>query len=314
MREATIIRAMENALLTIASLTAIIVLGAIVARVVTLPTGFADTLSKLVFNITVPCAIFHAFALAEFDLSLLFLAVIGLVCAFVPWLIGVIITRREDYDHRVFMMMNISGFNLGSFTLPFAQTVFPAGSALMLCLVDAGNALMMSGGTFAFSSALLDKGSSSRERLVMAVKRLFSSVPFDLYIVLIALAVLNVNIPSQVVTFIEPIANANSFLSMFMLGLMVQFSIDRNKIGQLVRLIGLRIVFSLVMTVAVMMFLPFDFVTRVVVAALLWSPIGSLGPVYTMWAKGDVGLAGLANVVSIVIAIFAMTITALILA
>ena len=97
--------AMENALLTVASLTAIIALGFVVARTMELPRGFTDTLSKIVFRITLPCAIFHAFASNGFDASLLLLALVGLGCTFIPWLIGTLLTAREDRDHRILMMM-----------------------------------------------------------------------------------------------------------------------------------------------------------------------------------------------------------------
>lgn len=306
--------AMENALLTVSSFTAIIALGFIVARTMKLPEGFTDALSKIVFRITLPCAIFHAFASNSFDASLLLLAAVGLGCTFIPWLIGTLLTAREDRDHRVLMMMNISGFNIGCFVLPFAQALFPPSAALTVCLFDAGNALMMSGGTYAFSSAVLDKGGSHWERAMLAAKRLFSSVPFDLYCILIAISLLGITIPSQVVSFIEPISNANSFLAMFMLGLMVHFSLGKGKAGQLVRLVGLRLAFSAVMSIGALTLLPFDSLTCAVVAALLWSPMGALGPVYTLWAKGDVGLAGFANVITIVVGIVAMTAVALSLA
>ena len=45
--------------------------------------------------------------------------------------------------------------------------------------------------------------------------------------------------------------------------------------------------------------LPFDPVTRKVVAVLAWAPAPSMGPVYTLWAGGDKGLAGMANALTI---------------
>ena len=125
---------------------------------------------------------------------------------------------------------------------------------------------------------------------------------------------MGVTIPEQVVSFIEPISNANSFLAMFMLGLMVQFSLGKGKVFQLVRLLGLRFLFSAVMSIGAMTLLPFDPVTRMVIAALLWSPMGALGLVYTLWAKGDVGLAGFANVVTVAVGIVSMTAAAMMIA
>lgn len=306
---------MADALLTVTSLVLVIVLGFVIAHIIKVPRGFTDMLSKIVFNITIPCAIFHAFALAQFDLWLLILAGLGLATTFIPWLIGTVIVRNEEYTRRVFMMMNISGFNIGSFVLPFAQMVFPAGSVLYVCLFDAGNALMMSGGVYAFSSAILNKGATHSERVKLALKRLFSSVPFDLYIIFIILAILHLQVPSFLVTLVEPVSNANAFLAMLMLGMMVNFSIDKTKMGQLVRLLGLRFGLSALMSVAIFfMPLPLDMSIRIIIIAILWSPIGALGPVFTMRAKGDVGLAGFANVISVIVGVAAMTVAAVMLA
>lgn len=306
---------MADALLTVTSLVLVIVLGFVIAHIIKVPRGFTDMLSKIVFNITIPCAIFHAFALAQFDLWLLILAGLGLATTFIPWLIGTVIVRNEEYTRRVFIMMNISGFNIGSFVLPFAQMVFPAGSVLYVCLFDAGNALMMSGGVYAFSSAILNKGATHSERVKLALKRLFSSVPFDLYIIFIILAILHLQVPSFLVTLVEPVSNANAFLAMLMLGMMVNFSIDKTKMGQLVRLLGLRFGLSALMSVAIFfMPLPLDMSIRIIIIAILWSPIGALGPVFTMWAKGDVGLAGFANVISVIVGVAAMTVAAVMLA
>ena len=302
---------MENALLTVASFCSIIALGFVVARTMKLPEGFTDTLSKIVFRFTLPAAIFHTFATSAFDASYLVLALVGLACTFFPWLIGSLVTWRESHDRRVLMMMNISGFNIGCFVLPFAQALFPPGAALIVCLFDAGNALMMSGGTYAFSSAILDKSGSHMERAMLAAKRLLSSVPFDLYCILIIVFMLGFTVPDQAIKFIEPLSNANAFLAMFMLGLMVQFSLGKGKTFQLVRLLALRFILAAIMSALVVMFLPFDNTVIMVIVALLWSPMGALGPVYTLWAKGDVGLAGFANVITIVVGVIAMTAVAL---
>ena len=69
---------------------------------------------------------------------------------------------------------------------------------------------------------------------------------------------------------------------MFMLGLMVQFSLGKGKVFQLVRLLGLRFLFSAVMSIGAMTLLPFDPVTRMVIAVLLWSPMGALAGIHPL--------------------------------
>ena len=151
---------MENALITVASLTTIIILGVVMPRIIKIPHVFIDILSKIVFNITVPCAIFYAFVTSEFNPSLIMLVGVGFLCCFIPWFVAMLITWREDRDHKVFMMCNISGYNIGNFVLPFAMTMFPSHTIVAICLFDAGNALMTNGGIYPFTSALVEKGTS----------------------------------------------------------------------------------------------------------------------------------------------------------
>ena len=107
--------------------------------------------------------------------------------------------------------------------------------------------------------------------------------------------------------FTEPMANANAFLAMFMLGLVTNLHVDAQKVGRLVRLLGARLMANVLFTAAVLLALPFAAGVKVIVCMGVWAPIGAMGPVFTMWCKGDHGLAGLANAVSVVVAVIAMT-------
>ena len=138
-------------------------------------------------------------------------------------------------------------------------------------------------------------------------KRLAKSIAFDAYIILIVLAVAEIRIPDAIVQFTAPIANANSFLAMFMLGLMIRIEIDRNKLAKVARLIGLRVVVSAVASALAFSFLPFDATTRIVIAMLLWAPASAMGPTFTLWSDGDFGLAGLANAITIILGVIATT-------
>lgn len=107
--------------------------------------------------------------------------------------------------------------------------------------------------------------------------------------------------------FTEPMANANGFLSMFMLGLMVNFSVAHEKIYTALRLLSARALASTIMSLLAFTLLPLGYEIRCIIVLLLWAPIGSMGPVFTLWAGGDYGLAGLANTVSILMSILVMT-------
>ncbi len=293
-------------MLKVAAFVAIIVAGHLAGRSRTLGPRPEQCVSKIVFTFTLPCAIVHAFGAAEFTHDLLILVPLGLACALIPYLAVLGLTRRSERRDRVFYLLNCCGFNIGCFCLPFVQTLFPAQLAVTTCLFDAGNAIMMTGGSYALTGLVAGKEPVEHPVRFVA-KRLAKSIAFDAYIILIVLAVAGIHIPDAIVQFTAPIANANSFLAMFMLGLMIRFEIDRNKLAKVARLIGLRVVVSAVASVLAFSLLPFDATTRIVIVMLLWAPASAMGPTFTLWSDGDFGLAGLANALTIILGVIATT-------
>ena len=297
---------MDFILIKVSSFLSIIIAGIIAGRSGKLGRRTGEAISTIVFNFTLPAAIIHAFGSADFTPRMLLLVPLGVACTLGPYLLTLLATRRSSHDDRILYLMNASGFNIGSFGLPFVQAFFPASTVVAACMFDAGNALMMTGGTFALTR-VITSGERIEHPVYDIARRLLSSAPFVCYLALIGLAIAGIRVPQAIVAFTEPMANANGFLSMFMLGLMVSFSIDEEQLHKLADLLFSRICLSAVMSAGVMLLLPFSFSIRCIVAVLLWAPIGSMGPVFTLWAGGDHGLAGLANTVSIFIGVVMMT-------
>ena len=297
---------MDLASIKVASFIAIIATGILVGRSGKLGKGTGEAISKIVFNFTLPASIIHAFGSADLNPQLFALIPLGVCCTLGPYLLTLALTRKTPRPDRALYLMNTSGFNIGSFGLPFVQAFFPASTIVAACMFDAGNALMMTGGTFALTRIFMSDEPIAHP-IRMVLRRLAASAPFDSYLILIGLAALGVQVPGALILFTEPIANANSFLSMFMLGLMVNFSLDRTQAHKLCKLVTGRLILSAFMSLLVFLFLPLGFEVRLIITVLLWTPIGSMGPVFTLWAGGDHGLAGLANAISIFMSIAIMT-------
>lgn len=295
-----------DVLIKVAAFVSIIVAGYYAGRSGKLGRGTGNVLSKIVFNLTLPCAVIHAFGAAEFTLDLLWLFVVAAAFNFAAYFAMFAATRHGERVARVYYLCNICGYNIGCFALPFAQAFFPPAQAVAICLFDAGNSIMMSGGTYALTSVLASE-EPVEHPVRLAAKRLFSSVTVDAYLVLVTMALLRIPVPQAIVQFTEPMANANAFLAMFMLGLVTNLHVDAQKVGRLVRLLGARLVANVLFTAAVLLALPFAASVKVIVCMGVWAPIGAMDPVFTMWCKGDHGLAGLANAVSVVVAVVAMT-------
>lgn len=297
---------METALIKVFAFVCIIVAGYCMGHTGKLGNMPGEFVSKIVFTFTLPCAVLHAFGAADFSPEMLLLVPLG----FGAYLVTFAITPRAKRSDRAFYLLNACGFNLGCFALPFVQAIFSPTMAVATCLYDAGNAFMMAGGSYALTG-LIAGGKRIEHPVRFVAKRLFSSLPFDTYLLIIVLSVAGVRLPAELVAFTEPIANANSFLAMFMLGLMMSFSVSRERLAKVARLVGLRAAFSVVLTCIVWLALTVDDVMRALLTLLVWSPASALAPMYTQMSGGDGGLAGFANALTIILGVIAATFIAL---
>ncbi len=300
---------MLDVIVKVSSFVLIILVGIAAARSGKFGQGADRLISKIVFNLTLPCAIVRAFQSAELEPALLGLIVVGFLANVIPFFASLLIYRRRPLEERIFQQANVCGLNIGCFALSFVQAFFPATGVVATCLFDAGNSLMGTGGTWALIRSLVLGTDHDRisDRLRVFARTLFSSVPFDCYVVLIVMGLAGARLPEQVITLISPIADANAFLSMFMIGLMIRFSVDGRKAVELARVLGWRLACSALLTIAALFVLPFDGIVRQVVIVLAWAPAASTGPLYTLWAGGDEGLAGMANALTVLIGVVIMT-------
>lgn len=301
---------MEEALIKVAAFVCTIVAGYLAGRSGKLGQAPGAVLSKIVFTFTLPCAVVHAFGSADFTPALLLLVPLGLAFALGAYGVTLLITRRCERTDRVFFLLSSCGFNIGCFALPFVQAVFPATMAVATCMFDAGNAVMMAGGSYALTGVTAGTSRVAHPARFIA-RKLIGSIPFDAYLLIIVLALAGIHLPQEVVQFTEPIAQANSFLALFMLGLMMSFSASRERVAKVAELVGLRVVYACAFTALAFVMLPFDTMTKWVIALLVWGPASALAPTYTQMSGGDGGLAGFANACTIVIGVVAATVIAI---
>ena len=224
------------------------------------------------FNLVLPCAIIYSFATNPHDSSMLWISVFGFVVAFIPPVLIFLTTRHTPVQDRAFTMLNGSGFNIGCFCFPVAQAFLGTAAIVPAAMFDIGNCVMVAAGTNVMTQTLLhiqpgktldeqyqghapvlpytkpkdrDARRLARHALLRNVaKGFFGSIPFDTYLVMIVLMLANVKIPAVVATFVEPLANANSFVAMLMVGMLMDLPAGRDDVMKLLKIIGLRLPFG----------------------------------------------------------------------
>ena len=252
-------------------LICIILLGYILKRVGFFGPKDYVLVSKIVFNITFPATIIASFSNFIMDSSLLWLIVIGLACNLLMSGIGYLITLKKSADEKAFYMINLAGYNIGCYTLPFIQNFLGPAGVVMTCMFDTGNSIMCTGTTYAIAKGVT--GKNDTKGIGGILKTLFASIPFDVYIIMLILTSFQVRMPEFVVSISSTIGVANVFLAMFMVGMMFEMNIKKEYIKDAVVIILLRYGVAAVLSVLVYFVSPFSLEIRQVLVILLCGPI-----------------------------------------
>lgn len=261
--------------------------------------------SRLIMTLTLPAAIITGFAEFKLEGGILWVPVIGFLCNAILIFVGWLVSRRQDGLSQAFHMINYSGYNIGCFTMPFMQSFLGASGVVVTALFDAGNAILCTGGTYAFASRFVP--GEKKPTLLDSLKKMTSSMPFDVYVLMLVLAVLGLKLPEFVYTITGTFGSANSFLSMFMIGLLFDINLDAKKIKQVAWNLLARFVCAIVFAAGIYYFGPFSLEVKRIMMITVFSPIVSLAPVFTGRLGGDETLAGVINSLSIVIGLICIT-------
>ena len=279
---------------------AIIVLGMTLRRLGVFKEADFRVLSTIVIKITLPATIISSFAGQTIDPSMLTIAAIGLGGGILYLLLGFLLNLRSNKDLQAFEMLNLPGYNIGNFTLPFVQSFLGPVGVITTSLFDTGNAVVCLGGAYGVASSVKAGGRLDLRRVG---KALGTSVPFLCYIIVVSLNLLHIRLPGPLIECAGIIANANAFMAMLMIGVGFRISANREQIGSMVRILSVRYVVSIVLALLCYFVLPFDLAVRQTLVILVFAPIGSAIPAFTAELGGDVGLSSAINSISIVISI-----------
>ena len=283
------------------SFIAIIVLGYVLKKVGVFREEDFSVLSKICIRITLPGAIVTSFAGKEIVPGLLVLLFLGIGCGVLYICLGFLLNRKNSREQRAFEILNLPGYNIGCFTMPFAQSFLGPMGVIATSLFDSGNAFVCLGGAFGVASAVKDGKGFDFKRILRALSR---SVPFMTYLLMVVLNLLRIRVPDPVVECASIVGGANSFMAMFMIGVGFKLTLgDKGQTGQILKLLGVRYGVGAVLAAVFYFLLPFDIQVRQALVILAFSPIGSAVPPFTAELGGDAGLSSAINSMAIVISI-----------
>ncbi|MHC5268107.1 AEC family transporter [Enterococcus sp. LJL98] len=290
------------------SLFFMILLGFLMKRVGLLQKSDGTLLARVIMNITLPAVIIVNFMDLTIDRGLLLFIAIALVWYFVQLTSAYFYARKKDAMSKALFMYGASGFNIGNFTLPFVQSVAPLGIPLV-SMFDVGNNLLLSGG----NKIVIDQviGHSHQVRLKQIGLQLAKSIPFSCYLIMFLFSYFSVEIPHFVMTLATPVASANVFLSMFMIGLYLEFRLPKAAIKEIIAVLALRYGIGF-FVIGLLAFLPVSDLTKSMLSLLALTPIPLFGIMFAVSSGVKEEVLGFAASISFLLSLPLMTLVLLI--
>ncbi|OFP18324.1 transporter [Enterococcus sp. HMSC066C04] len=295
---------MRAVLLNSLGLFVIILIGYLTKRLNLLMKADGTTISKIVVNVTLPAAIIVNLQSLEVKNQLLLLIAAGLVLNLVMIIIGHFFSKKQEQVEREFLMYSVSGYNIGNFAIPFVQSFMPLAIPI-LSFFDIGNSVMLAGG----SNVVIEGISGSngqRPSAKMVLGRLGRSVPFLCYLIMLFFRMVKLDLPPAVFQIAQPIASANTFLSMFMIGLFLELRLPKKDLALVLRVLVIKYASGILLAV-VFMLLPITMMIKIVLCLVSVGPIPTFAVINSVAAGMRAEVVGFTSSLSFLVSLPLMT-------
>ncbi|MBB5887706.1 AEC family transporter [Lactovum miscens] len=264
-----------------------------------------ERVSKVIMFVTLPATIIIGVNGFKLSFSAWELIALGLLFNLFLVFLAYFLRRNKSLYERNFLMYNISGYNLGNFAIPFVQS-FLVTAIPYIAMFDIGNAIMVCGTT----ESIVEM-SSKQIRYGFDIRDIFRNVlkspPFISYLLMIFIALLNVRIPETILPPVHFLASANSFLSLFTIGLFMQINVNIKKLISVGKILLIRYVGAVILAVLVYLFLPLPHLARFCLVLILLTPMSFLNMISATHSGIEEGDAGFAISLSMICSLVLMS-------
>ena len=295
---------MLDTLLRALTLVAIIGIGQWIKRLGWVSTSDFGKFSKIVLGVTLPAALFTSFNTFHVEFALLGLAALGLGVNIALQVIGYLSARHRSRQDQAFAVFNTGSHNIGAFATPYVAGLIGPHAMIYSSLFDIGTAVGSTGVAYGWGMSLAHPSGHLRLRQILA--KVATNPVFVAYVTLLAMQLLSLRLPDQLIVFTSTVGAANPFLAMLMIGIGLDLRLSRAKYADAGRLLARRFGFGLIAALATWFLLPLPEEARLVVVMVLFAPIAAMMPAFCAEADLDVELASFANSVSVLVAIVTM--------
>ncbi len=255
-------------------------------------------LSLITLNITLPAAIIAGFESFKLIPSLFLLILLAIVANATLMGIAYVVMRKESKGMQGYALFNTSTYNIGNFSFPFVQALYGGPGLVVASLFDLGNALMTTGFVYSVGSSV---AISQRPSIRDILKKLFSSVPFLTYLIMIMLALAGLRLPKFLTEWMAAIGKANPIIAMLMIGIMLDIHFEKGWMKQAMKVISIRYLVAIVFSVSIWTLTSFSSMVKVTLILLFFAPVSTVSTAYTQQCTDKGKLSSFTSSVTVLI-------------
>lgn len=287
----------------------ILILGIWAKKKFSIDSKHSRVFSGIFVYLTLPFAIINAFLTMEFPEELMVVPLIGFTVITVILIIAVLISKNLNDEQKKLFIICIPSYGFGSFALPFLQNVYGALAVILVMVFDLGNTIITSSITCSVAEIATNKQKVSiKDNAKNVIKSLVTSPPFITFAVMFVITYWNLNVPRQtLIHVVTPIANANGFIAIFMIGILIDFKMEKSHLKEACVIVGTKVFLNFIVAFILLYFAPFNLEIRQMLFIIAMSPLGQLSIVFVERVRGNVKAAAFINTLSIIVSIIIMS-------
>lgn len=260
-----------------------------------------NIISFIIANITLPCALLAGTVGIELSGDTTILILLGLLTNIIMAFVGYGAKAGDSKLLQGVFMLNVSGYNIGNFVLPFVQAVMPLLATTYLSAFNIGATFMGVGGIYALSDHIIHKTEHFEIRNFLKI--LFSSISLDIYIIVFILMLFDISMPRVIINTAAILGSANTFLAMFLVGMLLDFQIKKAEFVDLLKILVLRYAGAAIFTIITYLFLPLPALAKEVLMIIYFSPILNIATIFSKKIGYDGNLSANAGTLTIILSI-----------
>jgi len=285
----------------------IIALGYFIKRFNIVKAEDSGVISSIILNITLPALVVKTFSTVEVDFALGILPLINIAYGAMMVFVALLAFRNEKRQTRGVMSMVLPGMNIGIFMYPLAEFIWGQKAVKYFAMFDMGNAIILFGACYSLAAIFSTDETDEKNKIDVKyiTKKLTHSVPLIVYMLTLAVNLAGLKFPAVIIDVASILSRANMPLSFLLLGVVMDFSLDKSQWKMVIKVLSIRYGIGLITGILLYLLLPYGELFGYTMLLGFVLPIGMAVIPYSIMFKYNQSLVGtmvnLTNIISFIL-------------